>query len=184
MLKRRFLVGAIVWGLGTIAAGLAPNLGLALLAFGVIGFGNGAVLVYERQIIQQTVSDASLGRVFGFRDSLTAWAFALAFASAGALITALGPRTLLLVAGIGDLLIFCLAAIALRSVWVSSADGAGQQQPQLAGLGPDAGVAGNVTGSKHPSDLLDGQAGWLTLLDDLGDRRHDGGVELRPSVDG
>ncbi len=61
LLKRRFLSGAIVWGLGTIAAGLAPNLGLALLAFGVVGFGNGAVLVYERQIIQQTVADTALG---------------------------------------------------------------------------------------------------------------------------
>lgn len=184
LLKRRFLVGAIVWGLGTIAAGIAPNLGLALLAFGVIGFGNGAVLVYERQIIQQTVSDASLGRVFGFRDSLTAWAFALAFAAAGALITALGPRTLLVAGGIGDLLIFSLAAIALRGVWLSPAKATGQQPPQLAGLGPDAGVAGKVTGRQHAPDLLDGKAGWLTLLDDLGDRRHDGGVELRPSVDG
>jgi|GEM_PF-1236936 len=184
LLKRRFLSGAIVWGLGTIAAGLAPNLGLALLAFSVVGFGNGAVLVYERQIIQQTVADTALGRVFGFRDALTAWAFALAFASAGVLVTALGPRTLLLAAGIGDLLIFSLAAIALRGVWLSSSDAPGQRPPRPAELGPDAGVAGKVTGRQHAPDLLDGKAGWLALLDDLGDRRHDAGVELRPRVDG
>jgi len=184
LLKRRFLMGAAIWGVGIIAAGLAPNLGLALLAFGVVGFGNGAVLVYERQIIQQTVADASLGRVFGFRDALTAWAFALAFASAGVLVTALGPRTLLLAAGIGDLLILLLAAIALRGVWLSSSDAAEGPQ-QRPGLGPSAGVAGGkVTGRQHSPDLLDGKAGWLTLLDDLGDRRHDGGVELRPRVDG
>ena len=150
-----------------------------------MGFGNGAVLVYERQIIQNTVSDASLGRVFGFRDALTAWAFALAFAAAGVLIAAVGPRTLLVSAGIGDLVILCLAAFALRGVWT---DGREQRSPSatagIAASGADAGLAGQrLAGGQHSLDLVHGKAGWLTLLDDMGDRRHDSGVELSTRVD-
>jgi len=184
-LKRRFLVGAGFWGLGMIAAGLAPNLVIALLAFGVTGFGNGAVLVYERQIIQNTVSDASLGRLFGLRDSFTAWSFALAFASAGVLISALGPRTLLVSAGVGALLVLGLAALALRGEW-GAGDERSSSVPASAVLDADAGLAGERAGggSQHSLDLVDGEAGWLTLLDDLGDGRYDRGVELRPRVNG
>lgn len=185
LLKQRFLLGAAVWGIGTVAAGLAPNLALALVAFGVVGLGNGAVLVYERQIIQNTVSDQALGRVFGFRDSLTAWAFALAFASAGVLITALGSRALLVSAGIGDLVVFLIAALALRGVWLTGSERpAGTLERETAVLQADAGLTGHRAGGQHSLDLVDGKAGWLTLLDDLGDGRHDRGVELRPRVDG
>ncbi len=36
LLKRRFLGGALAWGLGTLAAGLAPNLLFALVAFAYV----------------------------------------------------------------------------------------------------------------------------------------------------
>lgn len=186
LLKQRFLAGALAWGLGTIAAGLAPSLPLAIVAFGIVGFGNGAVLVYERLIIQQTVSDAALGRVFGFRDSLTAWAFALAFASAGVLIAALGPRTVLLVAGVGDLAIFALASIALRGAWLTGGrvpgDGAQAKTPPAVALRADAGLARQAPGGQHSPDLVDGQADWLTLLDDLGDGGDHRRIELGTGV--
>ena len=182
-LKRRFLVNAATWGVGMILAGVAPTLLWALLAFGVIGFGNGAVLVYERQIIQHTVSESALGRVFGFRDSLTAWAFALAFLSAGVLISALGPRTLLVSAGVGDLLIFCVAGLVLRKVWLAGGEPPGARSEPVAVLGADAGVAGHGLGGQHSPDLVDRQSHWLTLLDDMGDRRDDRRVELRARVD-
>ena len=183
-LKNRFLLGAVIWGIGTVAAGLAPNLALALVAFGVVGFGNGAVLVYERQIIQNTVSDEAQGRVFGFRDSLTAWAFALAFSSAGVLITAIGPRALLVSAGIGNLVVFSVAAIALRGVWpTGSAAPARALERGAAVLQADASPTGyRAGGHQHSLDLVEGEAGWLTLLDDMGDGRDDRGVELRPRV--
>src|SRR5680860_80729 len=184
LLKRRFLIGSGVWGVGTIAAGLAPNLAFALVAFGVVGFGNGAVLVYERQIIQNTVSDVSLGRVFGFRDGLTAWAFALAFAAAGVLIAAVGPRTLLVSAGIGDIVIACVAAFALRGVWSTGEDGSFSTVAERRVSGADAGLAcQRLAGGQHSLDLVDGEAGWLTLLDDLGNGSDHRGVELSSRVD-
>jgi len=186
LLKQRFLAGALTWGLGTIAAGLAPNLALALVAFAVVGFGNGACLVYERQIVQGTVPDAALGRVFGFRDSLTAWAFALAFLSAGLLISAVGPRTMLVSAGVGDLLIVCVAAVALRGVWLSGEEpvGAPGGSGQRASLDANSGLAGNRVAGQHALDLLDGEAGWLTLLDDMRDGGNNRGIELGSSIDG
>jgi len=186
LLKHRFLTGALAWGLGTISAGLAPNLGLALLAFGVVGFGNGAVLVFERQIIQKTVSDSSLGRVFGFRDSLTAWAFALAFVSAGLVVSAVGPRTMLIGAGGAAVLVFCLTAFALRETWRPDDQPFGpvRNDHAVAPLSAyAASVAGEGAGGEHALDLVDGEAGWLALLDDMGDRGNDRRVELASSVD-
>ena len=43
------------------------------------GYGNGLLLVYERQLIQAIVPDRLAGRVFGVKDALTAWAFAFGF---------------------------------------------------------------------------------------------------------
>ncbi len=185
-LKRRFLLGAAVWGVGMIAAGVAPTLLPALIAFAVIGFGNGAVLVYERQIIQHTVAGSSLGRVFGLRDSLTAWAFAFAFLLAGILITALGPRTLLVAAGIGDLIICGFAALALRRVWLTDDQPPGETpRPETSpALGADArpGAAGQLLGAQHLPDLVNGQAAWLTLLDDMGNRADHRRIELGTGV--
>ena len=35
------------------------------------------LLIYERLLIQALVPDALSGRIFGIRDAITAWAFAL-----------------------------------------------------------------------------------------------------------
>ena len=187
LLKQRFLAGALAWGLGTIAAGLSPNLAVAVIAFGVVGFGNGAVLVYERLIIQRTVSDGALGRIFGLRDSLTAWAFALAFASAGVLIATFGSRVMLLAAGFGVLAIFGLASFALRGAWLVDNSAAGSEAPTkrtgTRALRADAGLAGQVPGGEHSPDLVDGKPNWLTLLDDMGDSDNDRRIELGTGVD-
>jgi MFS family permease len=116
-LKRRFLGGLGVVGAGFITCGIAPSFGAALPAFALTGVGNGLLLVYERLIIQTTVPDALMARVFGAKDGLTAWAFAIAFLVAGGLIEGLGVRTLLLVAGAGGLLVWALSGFALRDAW-------------------------------------------------------------------
>ena len=116
-LKRRFLGGLGVVGAGFIACGVAPSFAAALPAFALTGIGNGLLLVYERLIIQMTVPDAVMARIFGAKDAVTAWAFALAFLVAGGLIEALGVRTLLFVAGGGGLLVWAVATLALRDAW-------------------------------------------------------------------
>ena len=86
-LKRAYLLGLAVMGGGLLATGLAPVFGVALATFALAGFGNGVVLVYERLLIQRTVADELTGRVFGIKDSMACWAFALAFLAAGGAIS-------------------------------------------------------------------------------------------------
>jgi MFS family permease len=103
VLKRRYRLGLVVLATGFVAAGLAPDFAAAAGAVVVGGFGNGMVIVYERQLIQATVPDLMAGRIFGMKDSLSAWAFGVAFVCAGALISLIGVRELLVAAGIGGL---------------------------------------------------------------------------------
>jgi MFS family permease len=117
-LRTRFLIGLSVVSFGFVACGLAPGFAIAVPAFALAGLGNGIVLVYERLLIQTNVPDRLMARVFGVKDGLTAWAFAVAFIAAGGLVDALGPRTLILIAGAGGLVVWAGARIALRRVWV------------------------------------------------------------------
>jgi MFS family permease len=117
VLKRRFLGGLALVGAGFIGCGIAPGFAAAVPAFALAGMGNGLILVYERLLIQTTVDDSVMARTFGVRDGLSAWAFAAAFLAAGALIEALGVRTVLVVAGVGALLVWGLSRIALRHAW-------------------------------------------------------------------
>ena len=116
-LKRRFLGGLALVGAGFVACAVAPGFATAIPAFALAGVGNGLMLVYERLLIQTTVPDALMARVFGAKDGLTAWSFGAAFLAAGGLIEAFGVRTVLLIAGIGGLVVWAVAAVALRHAW-------------------------------------------------------------------
>jgi MFS family permease len=117
VLKRRFLGGLGLVGAGFLACGVAPSMATALPAFALAGIGNGLALVHERLLIQTTVADALMARVFGARDGLNAWTFAIAFVVAGALIESLGIRTVVQIAGVGGLLVWGLSTVALRRAW-------------------------------------------------------------------
>ena len=135
VLKRRYLMGLLFFAVGLLATGLTGILAvelapagvvfvLALLTFAVGGFGNGLLLVYERLLIQDDVPDGLVGRVFGIRDALSSWAFAVAFLMAGALLEVIAARELIAIAG-GLGLVSCAAsAFALRKEWPESGDGA------------------------------------------------------------
>jgi MFS family permease len=190
-LRRRYLQGLLIMGVGWLAAGAAPTYAIALVAFPIEGFGNGLLLVYERLLIQRSVPDRLAARVFGVRDALTAWAFALAFVSAGALIALVGTRELILGAGAIGILVWAGSALAWRA---SPAErpittGVGRErrtiaQPaRLAGhAGPQA--TGQIGSSGDAAQLADSGERWLVLLDDLGDRPCNPGIELRPGVGG
>jgi MFS family permease len=119
VLKRRFLGGLGLVGAGFLACGIAPSLAVAIPAFALAGVGNGLALVHERLVIQTTVADGLMARVFGARDGLNAWTFAIAFVAAGALIEAFGVRTVVQFAGVGGLLVWALSTVALRRPWAS-----------------------------------------------------------------
>ena len=113
LLRRRFLQGVMLMGLGFLLSGLAPTLGVALVGFTLAGFGNGLLLVHERLIVQEDVPDALMGRAFGVKDALASWAFGVAFVAAGYLLTLVSPRELVLAAGVGGLLVCACSALAL-----------------------------------------------------------------------
>jgi MFS family permease len=117
VLKRRFLGGLALVGAGFIACGVAPGFAAALPAFAVAGVGNGLLLVYERLLIQTTVDDSVMARVFGVRAGLGAWAFALALLAAGGLIEEFGSRAVFVMAGVGGLLVWGVSRFALRQAW-------------------------------------------------------------------
>jgi MFS family permease len=128
-LKRGFLTGLAVLGAGYLLCGIAPNFLVALPTFGLAGFGNGLVLVYERLLVQTAVPDTLMARVFGAKDALTAWSFAIAFVTAGAIIAAINTRPLIILAGVGSLLAWLISAFSLRRVW--SEDAPGRIEPPL-----------------------------------------------------
>jgi MFS family permease len=143
-LKRRYLIGLLVFGGGFCAIGAVDAFILALAAFTAAGFGNGLMLVYERLLIQASVADGLVGRVFGVRDALTAWAYAAAFLAAGALLEVIGPRELILAAGGIGLVAYAVSAFALRDKWTEPGPGA------LDGRVTDQQIAPGVVTASEP----------------------------------
>jgi MFS family permease len=130
LLKTRFLMGLVVLGIGFIASGLAPVFLLAMGAFCVAGFGNGAMIVHERLLIQATVPDRLAGRVFGLKDALTAWAFGSAFVAAGAVVELVGVREFLVALGVGCIAVGAATGFAIRRAFRTS--GAEETPPSAA----------------------------------------------------
>jgi len=115
-LRRRYLAGLLLAAVGTGASGLAPSAVVAAICFIGAGYGAGLLLVHERLLIQALVPDALGGRIFGMRDALTAWAWALAFVVGPILLTAIGTRATVVVAGVGALTVWLVAVFLLRRV--------------------------------------------------------------------
>lgn len=113
-LIRRYLAGFLLVGLGMGAAAFAPNLPVAAIDFAVAGFGNGLILVNERIILQRTVPDAIMARVFSVKETIEAAALSVAFVAGGVVASALPTRTIFLVAGGGVLLVWLVTTLALR----------------------------------------------------------------------
>lgn len=163
LLKRRYLIGLLALGASLLATGAASMYAVVIFTFAFSGFGNGLLLVYERLLIQATVEDRLVGRVFGAKDALTAWAFAVAFLAGGALVSAIGARDLILAAGGLGMLVFAASAFALRGEWT-------EEEPVWAGeLDGRADMASGdgVVGGQQGADLVRGADGLrLGSLDD------------------
>lgn len=117
VLKRRYLGGLFFFSCGLLATGLSGVFAVAVATFALAGFGNGLVLVYERLLIQSDVPDHLVGRVFGIKDALGAWAFAFAFLAGGAMLQAIDARELILIAGALGVVTWGISALVLRREW-------------------------------------------------------------------
>ena len=94
-----FGVGVVLWGLPLVLIGIWPNQWLALLMLGVIGVANTVVDVAAFTLLQRAVPDEVLARVFGVLQSVLLGTIGIGSVLASVLVSALGARTALVVAG-------------------------------------------------------------------------------------
>jgi MFS family permease len=149
-LRRRFVQGAVLMGLGFLLSGVAPGLMVAALTFTLAGFGNGLLLVHERVLVQETVPDVIMGRAFGIKDALASWAFGSAFIAAGALLTILSARELIVIAGGGVLVVSVVCALALSRERIPGRGRAGIAS------GRRRGALGDLRGDEDGADVVGG----------------------------
>ena len=136
--------------LGFAASGLAPTVPAAVVTFLAAGYGNGMLLVYERLLIQALVPDVLSGRVFGIRDAITAWAFAVGFVVGPLLLDVVGIRAMITAAGVFGLIVWLATGIALRRSGLS----AHPSLPLTDGAGAD--LAWQRGSGEHSADALGG----------------------------
>jgi MFS family permease len=156
-LRRRYFAGLLVAAVGTGGSAVAPSPAVAGLTFVAAGFGAGLLLVHERLLIQALVPDALSGRVFGIRDALTAWAWAVAFIAGPVLLNSLGTRETILIAGAGALTVWLVSVLLLarrRHEWEPAPD-LWDEQALGGGVGR-AGLSRSRGGGEHRPDLVRG----------------------------
>lgn len=131
-LERRFLGGLGLVALGCIAASASPIFAGVALAVTLCGIGNGMVIVFQRLILQRSVDDSLLGRVFGVQVASDGVAFTTSYLLAGGLLTLVGPRTMFIVASAGAVLVVAATARGFRARWKSGeAMGASAPAPDV-----------------------------------------------------
>jgi MFS family permease len=101
-LASAFGLGVVLWGLPIALIGLWPSPALALAMLGVVGLGNTVVDVAAFTLLQRSVADDVLARVFGVLESLLLATIGLGALAAPGLVSAVGTRTTLI--GVGAVL--------------------------------------------------------------------------------
>ncbi len=113
--RRLYLGGIALCAAGMAACALAPVLAVAVVAFVVIGLGNGLALVSEGVLIQQVIPDEIKGRVFGLKSAMISGAFLVAYFGGGLLVAAIGPRGTFALIAAGSLLVCLVARVVLSA---------------------------------------------------------------------
>jgi Cyclic nucleotide-binding domain len=108
-----FGLGIVLWGLPLVLVAAWPKPIVALLLFGVIGVANTLVDVSGFTLLQRTVADTVLARVFGVLEGLMTISIGLGALVAPLLIEVVGERVALLVTGA---LLPVLAALSWRAL--------------------------------------------------------------------
>jgi predicted MFS family arabinose efflux permease len=106
-----FAVGIVLWGAGLALVGVWPHPAAALFLLGLVGVGNTLVDVAGVTLLQRAVADDVLARAFGALESLLVGTLGLGALLAPPLISLLGIRGSLIVAGT---LLTVLALLAWR----------------------------------------------------------------------
>jgi MFS family permease len=107
------LAGTIATGAGVALAGTAVVLWQAVAAYGFGGLASGFETVATRSVLNHRAPEKLAGRVFALYSGLIFGATSLAMAVAGLLLTVLGARTVLVVAGCGGMLAGAAGSVAM-----------------------------------------------------------------------
>ena len=113
--ESRDLLGLLLVAAGMVGAALAPVLPVALVAFAVLGVGNGIFFVSNRVMLQRQVAEHLHGRAFGLVSSFDSWGACVAVVIGGALVASAGARPTLALAGGAMTLIALLSRRALKA---------------------------------------------------------------------
>jgi MFS family permease len=116
--------GEGLFGVGTLATGLAPGLAAGIGAQLAAGAGNGMENIGVDTLLQESAPDERLGMVFGTVYAALYAGQIVAYAVATPVIVALGPRTTFVVAAVG-----VLAALAVLIRMLPSPGASGGQSP-------------------------------------------------------
>jgi len=106
-----FGVGVLLWSAPLLAVAAWPTVPVAAAAMVLIGLGNSLVDINAYTILQRTVPDEVMGRVFGAMESALIGAMALGALVMPLLIESMGIRATLAVLG-GTVAVVVLAALA------------------------------------------------------------------------
>ncbi len=110
-----FIGGWTLTAAGTLLTGLSPLVWLAAMAQATGGAGNGADNVASDTLIQRSVPNEMLGRVFGVTSTAAFVGGGIAYAVGGPLLDATSPRFVFLIAAAGVLVVVGLAHVLLPS---------------------------------------------------------------------
>jgi MFS family permease len=99
-LSPAFMLGMALWGVPLVVLGLWPEALLAVLLFGVVGFGNSIAGVSGLTLVQRTVPDEVMARVFGVVQMLALASMGIGAAIAPVLISLLGLEGALIATGL------------------------------------------------------------------------------------
>lgn len=99
-LARYFALGLLLWGVPLVLIAAWPEPAAAFLLLALLGVGNTLVDVTGITLMQRTTSDDVLGRVFGAFEAIALFAMAIGALLAPLLVSALGGRGAVLVAGL------------------------------------------------------------------------------------
>jgi MFS family permease len=140
LLQRRFFLGLGLFAVGLVGAAAASAFAAVAVGITVGAVGNGMVIVFQRLILQASVEDELLGRIFGAQVALDGVAFTSSYLIAGALLEVASPRTMFVVAGAGAALVACATAYLSRHTWLrrdaeAPAADAGQTGETLVAVG-------------------------------------------------
>jgi Major Facilitator Superfamily/Cyclic nucleotide-binding domain len=109
-----FRAGLLLWSLPVVVVGIAPSLGLAVLAFLVAGIGRSVMDVAGRTLLQRVAPDAAMNAIFGALEGLHDLMLAIGSIVVPALILLVGPRWALVLTGLWLPVVLVVSARAVR----------------------------------------------------------------------